>query len=354
MIAAWYIPAWNGDFRIVPDPDEPETHSLLMIEKPTPDERKILGQLQKIFADKFGLGTESDGSRKMLEPSRFFKTRVRIPAPITDIGPVVASLCKPGPNVLTAVKFKDGRIEVCETSVSGAKKPEPYRSPSDSPPRPKDSPKKEDDSKPSEESKALAKKDDATAAATVKRPTPCCPDCYVSEDVNKPATEVLLAFMDREQHESWKKHRFVIARGGITGHRYLVAHRNSPIAQKNTRMCFDLDDRQTMHFHDWLVPPEEEVLAAMLILRHREPWLRNEATALGRHRYIFKNPFGNGGDGVRDSVMTAQIGAALLDFLGDRTMRSRQHGLILWNGNGTLVNEPSPVVWQVPVPAGIT
>src|SRR5271166_5346480 len=135
MIGVWYIPAWNGDFRLEPDPDEPETHTLLMIEKPTPEERKLLGQLQEAFAEKFGLGTASDASRKMREPSRFFKTRVRIPAPITDIGPVVASICKPGPNVLTAVKFKDGRIEVCETSESGAssKKPQPYRSPSDPP-----------------------------------------------------------------------------------------------------------------------------------------------------------------------------------------------------------------------------
>ena len=35
-----------------------------------------------------------------------------------------------------------------------------------------------------------------------------------------------------------------------------------------------------LHFHDNSVPPEEEVLAAKLILEHREPWLRNEATCL--------------------------------------------------------------------------
>ncbi len=353
MIGAWYIPAWNGDFRLVPDPEEPETHTLLTIEKPTPEERKLLDKLQAAFVEKFKIGATSRESKKMLEPSRFFKTKVRIPAPITDIGPVVASICKPGPNVLTAVKFKDGRIEVCETSESGAssKKPQPYRSPSG---RPEKGLAKPADDKPSEESKALAKKDDADAAATVKRPTPCCPDCYVDpEATSKPATEVLLAFMDEEQHESWKKHRFVIARGGITGHRYLVAHRNSPIAQKNTRMCHDLDDRATMHFHDHTVPPEEEVLAAMLILRHREPWLRNEATALGGHRYVFKNPFGGGGDGVRDSILTAQIGFALLDLLGVRHSRPYGLGVIAYNTSGLLVNEPSPYVWQVPIPAGI-
>lgn len=347
MIGAWFIPAWNGDFRLVPDPDEPETHTLLTIEKPTPEERKLLGKLQAVFVEKFKIGSSSRESRKMLEPSRFFKTKVRISAPITDVGPIVASLCKPGPNVLTAVKFKDGRIEVCETSESGAsgRNSQPHRSPSDPPEKTVVKPA---DDKPSEESKALAKKEDATAATTTKRPTPCCPDCYVDpEATSKPATEVLLAFMDEEQHESWRKHRFLIARGGITGHRYLIAHRNSPIAQKNTRMCFDLDDNQTMHFHDWTVPPEEEVLATMLILRHREPWLRNEATALGRHRYVFKNPFGGGGDGVRDSIMTSQIGMALLNLLGTRNARPHRLGAIAYNPNGTLVNELSAYTWTV-------
>lgn len=349
MISAWYIPAWNGDFRLEPDPNEPETRTLLTIEKPTPEEKKLLKQLQQVFAEKFGLGYASDDSRKMREPSRFFKTRVSIPAPITDIGPVVASLCKPGPNVLTAVKFKNGHIEVCETSESGAssKRPQPYRSPSD-PPGSKALAKPADD-KPSEESKALAKKEDATAAATVKRPTPCCPACYTDEiELNKPATEVLLAFLNREEHESWAKNRFIVVRGGITGHRYLIAHRNSPVAQKNTRMAYDLDDRATMHFHDWLVPPQEEVLAAMFILKFREPWLRNEATAFS-HRYVFKNPFGDGGDGVKDSIWTHSFGAALLDFLAiSKNHRGppRESQFDIY-GNATLVTA-SPTTWTLP------
>ena len=54
------------------------------------------------------------------------------------------------------------------------------------------------------------------------------------------------------------------------------------------------------------MPPEEEVLAAKLILEHREPWLRNEATCLQQTKdgkwhdlgfLRYKNPFGDASDG---------------------------------------------------------
>jgi hypothetical protein len=63
-----------------------------------------------------------------------------------------------------------------------------------------------------------------------------------------------------------------------------------------------------VHFHDRRVPPEEEVLAAKLILEHAEPWLRNEATLWSAGAMIFKNPFGNGMDGVEDATFTQRIG----------------------------------------------
>jgi hypothetical protein len=348
MIRAWYIPAWNGDWRLEPDPAAPEERTILTIERPTADEKRLLRALEEEFKRKGWVGAEA--SQKMREPRSWLRGKATIRASLAEIGPIVASTCKPGPNVLTAVRFKDGRIEVCETSASGvdvAKSLQPYRSPAGAEaalaaPK-KDEPKKDEPKKdePSEESKALAKKKDAEAAATVKRPTPCCPDCFVSDDVNKPATEVLLSFLDAEQHASWRDHRFLIVRGGITGHRYLVAHRNSPIAQQNTRMCYDLDDCGTMHFHDWTVPPEEEALAAMLILRHREAWLRNQATALGgQFRYVMQNPFGGGGDGVRDSILTHQIGEALMGAFGLRAGRRRYWapGQVA-TANGWLVNE---------------
>lgn len=354
MMNAWYIPAWNGDWRLEPHSRSPEKLTRLVIKRPTSEEKRVLKKLRDAFASKGWVSTEGAGS--MQNPSRFLEKRVLISAPLAEVGPVVASIVKPGPNVLTAVRSKGGRIEVCETSAPSRARldedapasKDPYRTSAsgDAPKKEKKEEKEEPFSTPSEASKALAKKEDATAAATVQRPTPCCPDCFVDKsELNKPATEVLLAFMNEEEHVSWARDRFVVVRGGITGHRYLIAHRNSLIAQTNRRMCFDLDDNQVMHFHSWLVPAEEEVLAAMLILKFREPWLRNEATALGSHKHVFKNPFGNGGDGVVDSMWTYEVGATLLNMLAPKRSGPTRAVLTDGSGNSTLV-DTNPEIWM--------
>jgi hypothetical protein len=113
--------------------------------------------------------------------------------------------------------------------------------------------------------------------------------------------------------------------GGLSGNRYILAHRHSERARRQGRICFDVDDQMVVHFHDWTVPPEEEVLAAKLILEHREPWLRNEATMLGPQFNFreglricvmkFKNPFGGFSDGVPDANLTRAIGGL---FIKDR------------------------------------
>ena len=131
------------------------------------------------------------------------------------------------------------------------------------------------------------------------------------------ARDVLLSFLSPEQHKDWADHRAIIVRGGLSGHRYLLAHRHSVTAKRLGKICYDLDDHFVLHFHQTEVPPEEEVLAAKLILEHREPWLRNEATVLqqasdgkwvdlGFLRY--KNPFGDANNGRVDAAITAMLG----------------------------------------------
>jgi hypothetical protein len=199
---------------------------------------------------------------------------------------MVAAL-KSGEQALSAVLMKDGRVE----TVSGA----------------------------NADVAALAKKaeEEGKAAATVKRPTPSCPQCIPGSI--GPAREVLLEFLDEEQHDSWAKDRFFIVYGGLTGNAYVLAHRHSPLARTLGRICADLDDQVVVHFHQTEVPPEEEVLAAKLILEHREPWLRNEATMLSRFYFTFfkppsrrqpkfKNPFGGYHDGIADAQLTENIG----------------------------------------------
>lgn len=334
----WYFPSWNGDIRIEVDPKDDKRTIFTMIE-PTADEKRVLQALAKIFNDKKWI------KRKTLWNPRGNKKRQEtvVNAPIFEIGTLMIAHLKPGLATLTAIQFESGKVEAMGSGERGILKwlaklfgasndgkadiaatadvadaleeslnKDSYREPAPEPPK-KDKPKK---------------------AATVKRPTPSCPRCFV--DAVEPATEVLLSFLDEEQHEQWAHNRSIIVTGGLTGHRYLLAHRHSKNAAKMGKICMDLDDHGVLHFHDWSVPPEEEVLAAMLILQHREPWLRNEATCLGMNGqvvvwdYLFKNPFGNGKDGVADSTFTGELG----DFLRGYVMGAghKEEFQRLWPG----------------------
>jgi hypothetical protein len=269
--------------RLEPNAEDKQKTTLTIVE-PTDAEKIALGAIGGILTDK---GWLKEPILELLSGEPYRETRttnVVLDAPLEEVGPVVIAVLKPGPAVLSAVRFKDGQVEVVEHRREPGKGTE-------------------------KELTALAKKPKAEAAATVKRATPSCPDCYVA--ASTPATEVLLAFLTPEQHETWARGRYIVCRGGYSRHHYILAHRSSEIAAKNTRICFDVDDEHILHFHDQSVPPEEEILGAMLVLQHREHWLRNEATCLGwNFRRVFKNPFGDILDGVMDASLTTMVGLA--------------------------------------------
>jgi hypothetical protein len=276
---AWYVPTWHGDVRIEPAADDPKHACTMSVFHPTPEERDSLSTISKLLVERKWLDKEV--------PPEATDERIRIEAPIEEVGPLLAAALRQGPGVLSALHLRNGRVEVVEHN--------PIVQATEA------------------DLKKLAKKP-AKAAATVRRPTPCCPDCYV--DAVKPATQSLLAFLTPEQHKTWAAERYVVCRGGLTGHRYILAHRSSEIAAKNERICWDVEDKDILHFHDQSVPPEEEVLASMLILQHREPWLRNEATCLGvRFQRVFKNPFGDHLDGVMDASLTKAMGAIAMALM---------------------------------------
>lgn len=269
----WFIPSWNGDFRLEPSKNDPKK-TILTVVDPTEEEKIAVAAIRGILIDRGWL-------KQAITETPTAETTIN--ASLEEVGPVVVAALRPGPAVITAVRLSNGEIEVCEHREPGKAT--------------------------EKELKELAQKP-ASAAATVKRPTPSCPDCFTNGAI-RPATESLLAFMTPDQHKTWARGRYLVTRGGVTGHRYILAHRDSEIAAKNTRICWDADDRDTLHFHDQSVPPEEEVLAAMLILQHREAWLRNEATCFYGLRFtkILKNPFGDHMDGVPDANLTRLIGA---------------------------------------------
>lgn len=280
MIDAWFFPAWNGDFRLVAAGDDT---CELVVTDPTPHERDVLGRFLAQAKKKKWTAAELGDDRQQT---------ISIAAPVEDVGPVLVKLAKPADRTLTAVKFEDGKLEIAETGAI-------------------------------ETIAAEAKKGRRRSkAASVARPTPCCPEC-VPGSVDM-ASEVLLSFLTPEEHADWARHRAIMVRGGLSGHRYLIAHRHSDTAVKLGKICYDVDDRCVLHFHDWTVPGEEEVLAAKLILEHREPWLRNEATVLqptkdGRWVDLgflrYKNPFGDASDGRPDAGLTAAFGVAAMHLV---------------------------------------
>lgn len=271
-----YLPSWNGDFRLE---DDGNGGSLLVVHDPTPYEQKIIREfLQKARAK------EWVSERVSVELGQG-KSEVAIAASLSKASKILIKLARPKAQTLTAISFSDGNMSIVEGADDAAV---------------------EKIADAVERAAATEDPEKPARAASVKRPTPCCPVCEI--EAVAPASEVLLAFLDDQEHETWARERAIVVTGGLTGHRYVVAHRQSAIAAYNTKMCFDIDDGQILHFHDNSVPPEEEVLAAKLILEHREPWLRNEATLLFGNNMKFKNPFGDIYDGVETALLVGTIG----------------------------------------------
>lgn len=289
----WFFPSWNGDLRLEQKKDD-ENVTLLHIEKPTNRETEILGIMGTKFVEQGWL------KEFKIQKKLFKRTKpIEIAAPLDKVGPVVTEIMRPGPAVLTGILLKDGQM-ITHSGAELAKTVETVQA-------------------------EVLKKPEKTpkAIVTVKRHTPCCPQCVPGSI--EPAREVLLSFLNKEEHASWAKDRTIVVTGGLSGHRYLLAHRHTVLAQRVGRICYDLDDNAVVHFHDWTVPPEEEVLAAKLILEHREPWLRNEATMLGMlpngasvslgASNVFKNPFGDIMDGTLDAGFTQGLGGFFQAFI---------------------------------------
>jgi hypothetical protein len=281
-----YLPSWNGDMRLTSDPGD-DHKSILTLTKPTPNELIVAGDFLRI-AQKSGWWKGEAPAPG--DPYRGKSMEIELEAPISKLAGKLIGVGRPKDRTLTAVKFSGGRFEVVEGgSLQALAEVE----------------------KKVEEAKKTETKEDEAKAASVKRPTPSCPNCLPG--AIGPASEVLLSFLTPQQHKDWARERTIMVEGHLSGHRYVIAHRHSELGQKIGRICFDTDDQGVMHFHDWSVPPEEEVLAAKLILENVEPWLRNEATCLGGHfKDVYKNPFGNGGDGVESSSFAQNVGQVLM------------------------------------------
>ena len=279
----FYIPSWYGDFRLVGEGGQ----SKLILNDLTDHERIIVANFLRSCKKK---GWYADDVPAPKSPYRGnAKAIVYVDAPLEKVSKILIRLSRPKDRTLNAVKFASGKMEIVEGATSEAMDK-------------------------LEGVVVEASKEKGSKGTSIKRPTPSCPTCEVGAIA--PASEVLLSFLDEKQHRDWAQNRAIMIQGGFSGHRYVLAHRKSELAAEIGKICFDLDDELVIHFHDTGMPPEEEVLAAKLILEHREPWLRNEATCLGGPATdIYKNPFGDGMDGVESASFSAGFGEAMSKLL---------------------------------------
>lgn len=274
---AFYLPAWAGDHRLVEDGKDA---SKLIVHDPTAGELKILENFLS-FAQGKGWTSAEELPTARNKP-------IKLSAPVSETGLKLAKLHHERvlAKTIVAVAFTDGKVEVETLS---------------------------DDKKTEELTKKADEDKDSKAVAT-KRATPCCPQC-IPGVINLHANEVLESFLSPQQLTDWREHHIIEVEGGLTHHRYLLAHRHTPHARKWGRICFDADDRGVVHFYDWTTPPEEEVLAAKLVMEHREDWLRNESTCFGGgFRNVFKNPFGGFMDGTETGAVMRALGSGMQSF----------------------------------------
>ena len=272
-----YVPSFNGDVRFESVEDGNATK--VVCHDLTDGESAALMKLLATAREKKWTDMEAFPEAKGMIRK---KVTFELKAPLADVGEEYVKLVRPSKSTITALKHSDGSLEVTTGTTGEATK------------------------------KILetAKEDPDAKAVSAKRPTACCPQCVPG--AIEPATECLLDFLSPEQHRDWARHRVIEVEGGLTGHRYLIAHRHSEYAQRWGRIALDADDDSVLHFYDWSHPPEEEVLGAALILRHREDWLRHEATCLGgRFSKVFKNPFGGLMDGRPDAALFSVLGGAV-------------------------------------------
>lgn len=282
MLEVWYHPSWSGDFRLEAASDAACT---LTVVDPTPDEQLRLGE----FLDKV---RKKGWLSKLAGIAEKGETRLELGVSVAEAGKVLLKRGeRPRTGLLTAVRFAGGQIEADTDAGQVA---------------------------------AV----DAKAAATVRRPTLCCPDPVPGPD--RRASEVLRAFCTRRQWESWERDGFLVARGQLSGHRYRVAHRHSGLARRQSKVAWDLDDRHVVHCYDWAVPPAEEALAIKLVLEHAEPWIRNCSGYFDGPGPHYDNPFMGSGyqaeDGLLDAAAVCALGEGLVGWQIGQAVREVLQG----------------------------
>jgi hypothetical protein len=222
-----FLPSLYGDIRLTAQGSQTE----IEWENLSPSEREAISTLGK----KFKLDTSAEVGK------------IVAPKPIDKIEPMISKAMKRGRKLLSAVVFKNGRVE----EVSRVEKPEPFWK-----------------KRPYRDSAAMEKVEEPKAAVTVAEPTRGCPvPEFERADVR--ATRVLKEFLSGQQLADFERTQSFLVTGGDTGRQYVLTSRQAPrerLARVGGRSVFDIVDQRPICVHDWVVPAAEELLELKLFL----------------------------------------------------------------------------------------
>lgn len=149
---------------------------------------------------------------------------------IEDVHKVMKKLLKKDRPTLTAIKYKDGKIECIE--------------------------------------ELQPKHTESETGVTVDRPRRGCPMPEVLKTEIR-ASKVLKEFLSKIQLSDYNKHLQFVSIGGYSEKPYLVTSRWCENVTKYGQL-YDIADHRVICANCWEIPPSEELLSLKLMIEHKE------------------------------------------------------------------------------------
>jgi len=229
-----FLPSMYGDIRLTAQGPTTEVEW----ENLSPSERLAMTAL----GEKFSVDTAPSTGK------------VVVPKPVQKVEALVSKAMKRGRKLLTAVVFKNGKVEELHRSEHGEVDVKSIEKVADKP----------------------------VAAVTVAAPALSCP-VPEFERAQVRATRVLRQFLSPAQLADFEKTQQFLVVGADSGHRYVLTSRQAPAAvldKMGGRTVYDCDRGHAVCVHDWTVPAAEELLGIAMFLQ-----------VPGRERHVAVLPF---------------------------------------------------------------
>lgn len=239
---AWFFPCWSGDFRLEPDPANPNG-CVLTVQDPTPLDRE---RLAPFLSEARALGwLDVTGG---VAPTGL--TTLPLSAPLVVAGAVLAEQLLPDGPAWTALRSASGAVNLLEGPTKALADRLRFGL---------------------EHRGGVGRLLEAPAAAvTLEPPKRGCPP---PAPAPSRASEVLAAFSTERQLATLERRGFMLVYGCQSGRPYQVFHRDAARRAGLGHNVLNVETRREVCAWDDRVPAEEELLGLKLGLEHREAWL---------------------------------------------------------------------------------